>query len=69
MSTWPDTDRPCTFDEETYTFTIPEINQYMVRGGNTIEVELNGFVNSEFAAETDSFSVLSKTAGGYEIDE
>ena len=69
VSTRPDSDRNCTFDEETYTFTIPEINPYMVRGGNAIEVELKGFINSEFAATTDTFSILTKTAEGYLIDE
>ena len=41
----------------------------MVRGGNTIEVELKSFVNSEFALTTDSFSILTMTSEGYLIDE
>ena len=68
ISTWPDSDRPCTFDEETYTFTIPNINKNILRGGIPIEIELKGFLNSEFAAATGSFSILTKTAEGYMID-
>ena len=49
MSTNPSTDSNCTFNETTYVFHIFDVNPSLVRGGNTIEIELRGFVNSEVA--------------------
>ena len=41
----------------------------MVRGGNTVEIELKGFINSEVATITDPFTILTKTGEGFLIDE
>ena len=59
----------CTFDRDSYTFVLLDINPYgSLRGGSTLLVELKGFRNREVAASTGTFTVLSMTEDGYLID-
>ena len=69
VSTNPSKDSECVFDEATYTFEIFDVNPSLVRGGNTIEIELRGFVNSDVADAQDPFTLTTRTSEGFLIDE
>ncbi len=60
----------CTFDKDSYTFVLMDINPYgALRGGSTLLVELKGFKNRDVAASTSTFTVLSMTEEDYMIDQ
>ena len=60
----------CTFDADTYTFVLLDINPYgELRGQSTLLIELSGFRNRDVAAPTGTFTALTMTEDGYLIDQ
>ena len=60
----------CTFDRDTFTFRLIDVNPHgMLRGGTTLQVELKGLYNRRTAEVSDSFTALTLTQDGFLIDE
>ena len=60
----------CTYDTATRTITVSNAFTNTLAAGGSVEITLNGMINSEFAAATASFSIETFTSGStYKIDK